>query len=90
MFLLPNGVSNFCCSTVASVNLYPYGYKLVLAGNNLTDVSSKFVYSEISSSEHIGILANYRLGENITLSTDFQISFNASKVFKTEIEGCLN
>ena len=85
-----NGVSNVCGSTVASVNLYPYGDKLVLAGNNFTDVNSKFAYKEISSSENLGVSANYKAEGNISLTPGFQIAGNATKVFKAEIGGCVN
>ena len=85
-----NGVSNVCGSTVASFNLYPFGDKLVLVGNNFTDANNKFAYKEISSSENLGISANYRSDGGITLSPGFQISGNALKVFKAEIGGCVN
>lgn len=85
-----NGVSNVCGSTVASVNLYPYGDKLVLAGNNFTDTNAKFAYKEISSSESLGVSANYRAEGGIVLSPGFQISGVSNKVFKAEIGGCVN
>ncbi|MCP9756836.1 hypothetical protein EGI26_16850 [Lacihabitans sp. CCS-44] len=85
-----NGSGSVCGSTVASVNLYPYGDKLVLAGNNFTDANIKFAYKEISSSENLGLSANYKSEGGITLSPGFQISGFSNKVFKAEIGGCTN
>ncbi len=86
----PNGAGNVCGSAVASVNLYPYGDKLVLAGNNFTDTNPKFAYKELSSSENIGVSANYRSSGGIILTSGFQMSANSNKVFKAEIGGCVN
>ena len=79
-----------CGSLVSSINLIPYGNKLILQGINQTDISKKFAYEQLISTENNEVSRRYSSEGSISLKPGFQISAAAQKVFEAKIEGCVN
>ncbi|UBM58362.1 hypothetical protein LAG90_16280 [Marinilongibacter aquaticus] len=79
-----------CGSQLGSIDLLPYGDKLVLQGLNQIDSSRKFAYKQLISSEKNEIKRLYQSEGQIQLEPGFEIKATAGRSFRAEIAGCEN